>query len=325
MGKSTSFFVFIKVKEKRGLLITSGGAWNAFGAGTLARLNINYDIVYAIGTGSLLAPMVILNEWDYIKEEFSIVENSHMFDYNFFINIPINKNGTVRKLQLIYSILRGNNTISSSNKIRKSINEFFPENYFNELRNENKEVIVATQNFSESPPKTHFFSSLIEEYEEFKDWMWCSSNFPFFGSLIKKGWLDSQGNFHIGNWSGGAIINMDLLREIESKNFEELDVIMHRPRFNKKLEGHEINSVSEYTEAKIEGMKYDIEYVYFYNTIKILNSNGVRVRVFWLPRELSNNSLNYNPKEMINWWNEGYKTALDNNRVDVFEPTKQRY
>ena len=35
--------------------------------------------------------------------------------------------------------------------------------------------------------------------------------------------------------------------------------------------------------------------------------------------------MSYNPNEMIKWWEEGYNTAFDKERLEVFEPIKTKY
>lgn len=313
------------MSEKHGLVIADGGSWNAFGAGILARLNINYDVIYGMGTGALLAPMVALKEWDIIKYGFLNLRNSDMFDAHFFRLRPIGKNGRIRKIPIIYSILTGNKTIGTTNNIRKTMDTFFKEEYFIKLREENKEIIVVAQNLAQIPPKTHLFSSSTNKYNEFKDWMWCAANFPFYGSIVKKGWYDSNGKFHIGKWSGSALINLAAFEEATLKQFTDVDIILHRPRFEEKYEGNKINSLIDHVITALNGLKYDIEYEYFYTTIRALNRRGVRVRAFWLPRKLSNNYMCYKPKEMLQWWNEGYETAFNEENIDIFEPVKPRF
>jgi hypothetical protein len=70
----------------------------------------------------------------------------------------------------------------------------------------------------------------------------------------------------------------------------------------------------------INAMRYDIEFEYFEQKIKELTSRGVTVNVYWLPRKLSANSMLFNEREMLSWWDEGYNTAFDLNRKQVYAP-----
>jgi len=76
--------------------------------------------------------------------------------------------------------------------------------------------------------------------------------------------------------------------------------------------------------TSISAMRYDIEFEYFYERIKRLNKQGAKVTVYWLPRKLSQNSMIFDKEEMLSWWEEGYETAFDPKRIEVFEPIKKR-
>jgi predicted acylesterase/phospholipase RssA len=309
---------------KRGLLLSGGGAWGAYGGGTLAKINGDYNLIVGVSTGSLLAPLTALKEWELLKMGYTSVNNDNIFDTCWVKGYPISKSGKIRKIPIIITLLLGQESICTSNALRKTINKIFPENFFNELKQQNKEILVGSQNFAQVPSKIHYFSSLDEEYEEFKDWMWCSANFPFFTSLVKKSWRDDCGNFHIGLWSDGGLTDLVGIDQLMDKGFKEVDIILHRTRNVDKFEGRKINNLSESVVTSINVMRYDIEFEYFYERINRLNKQGTKVRIFWLPRKLSANSMIFNQEQMLSWWEEGYKTAFDSNRIEVFEPIKKK-
>ena len=188
----------------------------------------------------------------------------------------------------------------------------------------NKEILVGTQNYAQIPSKIHYFSSADVEYEDFKDWMWCSANFPFFTSLVKKSWNNPTGSFHVGLWSDGGLTDLIGIDQLMMKGFKEIDIILHRTKIQEKYEGNFINTLMENVTSSINAMRYDIEFEYFYERIRKLNKQGARVTVYWLPRKLNKNSMVFNQKEMLEWWNEGYETAFDANRIEIFEPIKKK-
>ena len=47
--------------------------------------------------------------------------------------------------------------------------------------------------------------------------------------------------------------------------------------------------------------------------------NGVKIRVFWLPRKLAPNSLVFDKEQMLKWYDEGFATANDPTRIEIFE------
>ena len=310
---------------KRALLVSGGGAWGAYGGGTLARINGNYDTVIGVSTGSLLAPLTALKEWELLKAAYTTVSNEDIFDCAWYKGMPISKTGKIRKLPIIMTFLLGQKTICTSNALRKTIDKFFTKEQFEELQKQNIEIIVGTQNFAQVPSKIHYFSSLTEDHEEFKDWMWCSANFPFFTTLVKKSWRDSTGKFHVGNWSDGGLTDLVGLEQLVMRGYKEIDIVLHRTPIEEKFEGNLIHNLTDTVTTSLNAMRYDIEFEYFFEKIKRLNKRGAKVTVYWLPRKLSANSMQFNQHEMLAWWDEGYETAFDMNRIQVFEATSKRF
>jgi len=313
------------MKIKKACVISGGGAWGAYGGGTLARINANYDLVVGVSTGSLLAPLVGLKEWEILKNAYTSIDNKNIFDLPWYKPTPITKSGKIRKFSILMTLLFGHKSMYSSNALRKTIDDYFTENHFRDLQKQKKEILVGTQNYAQSPSKIHYFSSLDEEFEDFKDWMWCSANLPFFTSLVKKCWRDDSGNFHVGLWGDGGLTDLIGINQLIGKGFDEIDIILHRIKNIDIYEGRRISNLIENIASNINAMKYDIEFECFYEKIKILNRQGAKVNIYWLPRKLSLNSMIFNPNEMSKWWDEGYKTAYDSNRIETFQRINRTY
>ena len=126
------------VDKKRALLLSGGGCWGAYGGGTFARLNKDYDTVIGVSTGSLLAPLVALKEWELLKDGYTNVTNKNIFDLKWYKPNPISKTGKIKILPIILALLLRQKSVSTSNALRKTIDKFFPEQYFNELTKQNK-------------------------------------------------------------------------------------------------------------------------------------------------------------------------------------------
>ena len=154
--------------------------------------------------------------------------------------------------------------------------------------------------------------------------MWSSANFPYFTSLVKKSWKDTLGSFHVGSWSDGGLTDLIGLDQLSMRGYKEIDIILHRTKNSDNFEGNKINNLMDNVTTSLNAMRYDIEFEYFYEKIKRLNKQGSKVTVYWLPRKLSKNSMVFNRKEMGVWWDEGYDTAFDSDRIEVFESTKRR-
>jgi len=308
-------------KKKKACLISGG----AFGGGTVQRIDGEYDTVIGVSTGGLMASMVAIKELEALKLAYTSVSDDDIYDKCWYKGKPLNKKGKIRKFPIIVTLLLGEKSVCTSNALRKTIDKFFSKSYFDEIRAQNKEVLVGTQNFAQNPSRTHYFSSRDESFEDFKDWMWCSACFPFFTSLVKKGWTDRNGNYHVGQWSDGGLSDLIGINQLDGKGYDEIDIILHRVKPQDIYEGECVDNLMANVTASINAMRYDIEFDYFHEAIRKLNKHGTRVRVFWLPRKLSGNSMIFNHKEMAQWWEEGYATAFDSNRVEIFEPKKKTF
>ena len=313
------------MRKKNVCLISGGGAWGAYGGGTLARINKKYNTVIGVSTGSLLAPLTALREWETLKVHYTNVNYNSIFDNHWYKGKPLNKQGKIKIFPILMTLLLGQKTIYTSNILRKTIATSFTETHFNELRKKNQEIFVGTQNFAQLPSKTHYFSSLNENYEDFIDWMWCSVCFPFFTSLVKKSWRDKQGNFHIGQWCDSGINNLVGIDELMGKGYSDIDIILHKTRVTDKFEGEKVHNIIKNITTNIIAMRHSIEFEYFYEKIKRLNKQGALITIYWLPYKLSANSMIFNEKQMYDWWDEGYKTAFDSNRIEIFKPIKRQF
>lgn len=309
--------------KKKAALISGGGAWGAFGAGTLTRINNDYNKVVGISTGALMSPFVALKEWEFLKMGYTTINNHDIIDKCWYKPYPISKKGKIRKLPIILSLLLGQTNVSTSKSLRKTIDNYFTEIYYEELKKQNKEVVVGTQNYSEVPSKLHYFSSSDNSYEDFKDWMWCSANFPFFTSLVKKGWKNKNGDFHVGLWSDGGLTDLVGFDQLRDDNYSQIDIIIHKPKYEEKYEGNKINNLVDNITTSIEAMRYDIQFENFEKKIKMLNRRGSDVTVYWLPRRLSKTSVMFDEKLMKEWWQEGFDTAFDENRIQHYPAIKK--
>ena len=310
---------------KRGLLLSGCGAWDAYNLGTLEKLDNKYNTIVGLSTGCLTAPMVALKEWEILKNWLMCTDTKNIFDFKWFGLSPISSEGKIRTLPIIRTLLLGNKTISTTNILRDNIDYHFSEESFNELRSLNVEVLVGVRNYSQTPSKMHYFNSLSEEFEEFKDWMWCGTNFPLYGSMVKKSWRDPTGNFHIGIWNSGLFFDFGAMERLSNRGLNEIDIFISKPKTIESLEGNHIDSLIDNVITMMNTMNYTIESEIFYDKIKTLNKQGVKVNVYWLPTNLNYNPMSYDSDEISEWWDIGYETGLDLDRVETFMPNCSRF
>lgn len=311
-----------KNQIKRGAIISGGGAFGAYGAGTLAALDKDYNLVIGISTGALMSSFVALKEWSLLKQAYTSVTDNDIFDKKWYKPSPFKKDGTLNKLSILYTLITGANTLATSKAMRKLIDKFLTEEHYNRIREKNISVIAGCQNINENPSKVHHFNILNCKFEDFKDWIWASANAPFVTSLIEKEWVDKDGNKVMGEWTDGGLTellslssyDLDILLECE-----EIDVIIHRETPKYISQRSKTKDFIHNIERSVDAMRYDIELSEIMKNIQNLQSKGVTVNIYWLGRKLANNSLVFDKKTMTQWWEEGFATAFDEDRVMKFD------
>lgn len=305
---------------KKACVISGGGAFGAYGAGTLSRINNDYKSVIGISTGALMSPFVGLQKWDKLKTAYTSITDDNIFDSHWYKPRPFKKNGKIRKIPILITLLLGEKSIGTTKNLRKTIDHFFSEEDYNELNRKGKEILVGAQNLSQVPSEVHYFNSMNEELTDFKDWMWASANAPFFTSVITKSWVNGDNLFHIGQWTDGGLTQLMGLSQAKNKDFDEVDVIIHRTYTQIKYEAKNVDTLITNATTCVDAMRYTIELEHLSRQIAHLNAHGTTVNVYWLGRKLSNNSLVFDKTQMSEWWDEGYETAFDENRRQVFKP-----
>jgi NTE family protein len=309
---------------KKACIISGGGSFGAYGAGTIARINNNYDTVIGISTGAMMSPFVSIGAWDVLKEAYTNFTFNNIFDKKWYLPYPINKDGEIRIINILFGLLSGKNSISTSKKLRKSIDKYFTKDHYYQILKNNKNVIVGVQNISDKPSKLHYFNIKDTGFEDFKDWMWGSANAPFFTTIMNKDWTDLDGVVRNGDWTDGGLTELVALNQLKGFDYDDVDIIIHRKMPSNEIETNKVNNLVDNVITAIEAMRYDIEFEYFNNKIKELTAEGLKINVYWLPRKLAKSALLFDKELMNGWYEEGYRTAFDTNRLQVFKPNKDK-
>ena len=310
-------------KVKKGLVLSTGGAWGAFGAGTLARLNKKYDVVAGISTGAMMSPLAALGEHDALKEAYTNVTDRQIFDHKWYRPKPITKKGKVNLFAVIYSLMFKKNSLATTNAMRKTIDKFVKEEHYQRLIDEDRCVIVGAQNLREKPSQIHYFHVHDVTFEDFKDWMWASASAPFYTSLTNKEWTDENGDTHMGQWTDGGLTELVAMDEVFKRGAKEIDVIVHKTYPTPNYDIGDACTLIDNINRSIDAMRYDIEFEYLIEKAKYFASRRkTKTNIYFLPRRLSDNAMMFNKQQMEQWWQEGFDTALDENRIIRFEPKK---
>jgi predicted acylesterase/phospholipase RssA len=113
---------------KKGLVISGGGAYGAYGVGTIAGLDKDYDVVAGVSTGALMGALVMLKKWDTLKDAYTSVNQKSIFDSKWYRPNVFKKNGKLNLLSVLYVIItrmfKKNITLATTNAMRKLIDKF---------------------------------------------------------------------------------------------------------------------------------------------------------------------------------------------------------
>lgn len=313
----------MKTQKKRALVISGGGAWGAWGGGTIQGLieieKKEYDLIVGASTGSLLSPLVALGELSRLKEAYTNVTQKDIFNVN-----PFTKTGDINILNAVWRVLFVNNfykifkknhipTLGESLNLKKTIKNFFTEYDFEKIKKTNKEIIATVVNLTSEDAE--FKSSKKCKYEDFIDWIWVSANVPVFMTLLTK-----DGNEYVD----GGVVEHIPIQEAINKGATEIDVIIHRTE-NYIQQKYVSKNVLDLFLKIIDVMHKEISK----NDINISKLRAleeeVTINLYYTPYVLSKNSLIFNQKNMAKWWDIGYNDIKNKNiMLDVYSLKKGR-
>lgn len=289
----------------RALVISGGGAKGAFAGGVcdylLNDLKRSYDIFIGTSTGSLIAPHLAINSMDAIKDAYTNVKPEDIYNVNPF-KMTYTKEGelkaTINKINAVNRLMRGKKTFGETKNLRKTITRVLSEEKFNAIKKTDKKVIITASNLSTSRTEYKYLHDY--DYENFCDWLWISCCFVPFMSLVEKnGYQYADGGF--GNYIP--------VEEAINLGATEVDVIVLNPR-HKKVD--HVKSKNAF-DLLLNSMLFMTRQV-AYNDILIghlesIYNNDVKVNFIFTPRLLTKYSFHFDPKQMKEWWQEGYEFA----------------
>lgn len=290
--------------QKRAVCISGGGSFGAFSVGTLAALQRDYAIVAGVSTGSLMAPLVALGEYGRLCEAYTSVVQSDIFDWN-----PFRRNGKLHIPKALWRVVSGKNTLGDSGALRRTIDRFLTENDYVEITRRGKQVIVACQEIRREPERIEYFSSTDTAFEDFKDFMWASSNVPIVTSLMEK---------NGGEYTDAGASELLSLCQVIQMGATDVDVLIHRPRPEVRTKTPTGNVAHNFFRL-FAIMRKAIEHDDLRTGLLEARLAGARVNVCWLPRKLADNSLMFDRQVMQGWFDEGYDTARDPARWDRYD------
>lgn len=290
----------------RALVISGGGSKGAFAGGVAEFLikdcNNQYDIFVGTSTGSLLISHLALNEMDKIKHIFTSVNQSNIFSSNPFLiktDSKGNKQVSINHWRVLLSFIRGKKTFGESLNLREQIFQNFTELDFEQLKNSNKQVIVTVSNLTKD--KVEYKDLHHCTYHDFCDWIWASSSFVPFMTLVEKNGCE---------YADGGFGNMVPIEEAIKRGAKVIDVIvleteheLHRKPIPKNAFSV-LTDLSHFMANKVESQNIRIGKL-------VAKNKGVLLNFYYTPSVLTTNPLIFDEELMKSWWKCGYEYAQE--------------
>ena len=292
----------------RALVISGGGSKGAFAGGIaeylISEIGNEYDLFLGTSTGSLLLPLLSVGKVEEIKNIFSTVTQDDIFSSNpfkFHKDQDGNLKTGINHMNIVKMFMKKKKTLGESENLRKLIRRSFSFADFTKLNNSQKKIVVTVANLSRNC--IEYRHSDKSHYLDFCDWVWASSNLVPFMSLMNKDGCDYA--------DGGFGIFIPIKKDIEM-GATEIDAIVLRTQERST----KIISTRNVLELFLNSFSFMINQIAVDN-IGIANcecrDKRIKINYYYIPNEITSNSLIFDPDQMSKWWKDGFEyAALDN-------------
>ena len=293
----------------RALVISGGGSKGAFAGGVAQYLLQNkgrtYDLFLGTSTGSLLIPHLALGNIDKLHSIYTSVNMDQIFDINPFV--VKKKKGinyvTINHFNVIRQFLTGKRTFGESRNLQKFIKANLSISEFEYIQSLPTDVIVTVTNISKNEAEYKSIKNCT--YNEFCDWIWISSNYIPFMSLVKKSGCE---------YGDGGFSSLVPIREAIHRGATEIDVIILETEITLTKTTLGKNPFSLMIDLFLFSLdqlgKHDVSI----GKLSATNHN-VKLNLYYTPTKLTNNALIFNKKKMKKWWQLGFKYAQNKSEI----------
>ena len=289
----------------RALVISGGGSKGAF-AGGFAEYLINekkrhYDIMVGTSTGSLLIPLLAINKVEKIKQVYTSVSQSDIYNICPF-TFHTKKNGeitsSINHKNTIRMFLKKKKTFGEHKNLLKTIRRTYTAEDHRIAQQSGKSIVVTVSNITTRTIEYKFASDY--NYEDYIEWMWASTSFVPFMSLVEKNGFE---------YADGGFGNYIPIEEAINLGANEIDVIVLTPR-HQLVQNVKTNNAFDVLLQSMQFMlkqlgKHDI----LIGHLESIYNKDVKANFYFTPRELTKFSFYFNPEQMTQWWKEGYEYA----------------
>jgi NTE family protein len=287
----------------KALVISGGGSKGAYAGGVaeylIATQKTKYDLLIGTSTGSLLLPHLALGKIDKLREIYTNFNPADIFNINpFFIKKKGNREYvTIKHWNVLWQLLRNKRTFGESKNLRKNITRNFTLEEFLTIKNSNTEIVVTVSNLT----KNEIEYKTIKEcsYDDFCDWMWISSNYIPFMSLVTK-----NGN----EYADGGFGAVSPIRQAIKMGAKEVDAIILEAE---NMEHNKVLGKNPFS-LMVSLFGFIIDQIEFHNITEgklAAITKDVKLNLYYTPTKLTENALIFDKTLMKNWWKRGYDTT----------------
>ncbi len=293
--------------EKRALVISGGGSKGAFAGGfaqhLIDDLKIDYDYFVGTSTGSLLVPHLSINKVHKIRQVYTNVTQKSIYNVNPF-KIKFSADGTmksgIKHRNTIKMFIKGKKTFGEHKNLRKVIKDVFSIEDFEEAKASPKKVVVTVANLTKTTTEYKYLADC--EYEDYIDWMWASTSYVPFMSLVEKNGFE---------YADGGFGNYLPIEEAVNLGANVIDAIVLNPRLKNIKKSYSKNpfelfiSTMDFMNQQLAGQDLMIGH------LESIYNKDVKINFYFTPRVLTKMSFYFDPKQMKAWWDEGYEYAKE--------------
>lgn len=289
----------------KALVISGGGSKGAFAGGVAEYLireeKQDYKILLGTSTGSLLVPSLAIDDIEDIRTAYTSVKQNDIYNVSPF-KIKKLPNGEVKTsinhFNIIKQFFRGKKSFGEHKNLRKTIKKFFTEDDYHTAIRSDKKVVISVANLTTRQMEYKYLRDCT--YEDFVDWMWISSSFVPWMSLIEKNGYE---------YADGGFGNYIPVQQAIDAGATEIDVIVLIPKYSDKQHEKSRNAF----DVLMQSMQFMLKQIanddIYIGHLESIYNDQVKVRYFFTPRLLTENSFYFDPKQMNEWWTEGYEFA----------------
>ncbi|MBD0832138.1 patatin-like phospholipase family protein [Aestuariibaculum sediminum] len=298
----------------RALVISGGGSKGAFAGGVaqylIEEMKRDYQLYLGTSTGSLLVSHLALQEIDKIKKVYTSVTNNDIFSVCPFVvkQKHGSQNIAINHVNVLLNMLRGSKTFGESYHLKSLIKKTFTQDEFNTLKQSHKDIVVTVSNISLN--QVEYKSIKDFSYEEFCEWIWISSNYTPFMTLVKKNGCE---------YADGGLGNMVPIEEAINRGATEVDAIILQTEttlYNRMPSRNPFSLMTNmftFMLDRIESQNIKIGK-------HVANHHNAIINFYYAPTVLTTNSLIFNKEKMTQWWESGYHFAkFKNKEVSALE------